>query len=485
MRSDPHGTPPTPASRARRRHALALAALMALTLAAGAAARLPFDGVSRDVSPQTVASTRGPIRMTAQLDRGSVLRNGDGSLRAELVIGAQAGHLPRAERTPTDLVVILDRSGSMQGPPLDFAKAAVGELIEQLAGDDRFALVSYASAGEIAIPLALATPDTRSRWRQRLSAISASGGTNLAQGLDLAHSLIVGARQAGRVPRVILLSDGHANEGDHSLAGLRSRAGRAISGEYVLSSVGIGAGFDETLMSAVADAGTGNFYYLPDLTHLAGVFSAEFASARETIASALEVMIAPGDGVTVESASGYPLERDGETVRLRPGDLASGQERRIWITLRVPTGVEGEIALGELSLRYRDTGGQPHELALPELPRVACVAGEDDYYASFEREVYLRGSRSEGLGQLKQKVAQRLRSGDQAEAVFEVDHFMADLKNEQLRALGYVDAQAFAPAESLRDSVAAPSAAHAPAQNRLGKQLLEEGRDQRRAGSKR
>lgn len=100
MRPDEHGTPPTPASRPRRRHALALAALMALTLAAGAAARLPFTEVARDAVPPTVGSASDAIHMTAQLDRGSVLRNGDGSLRAELVIGAKAGISPWPSGSP-------------------------------------------------------------------------------------------------------------------------------------------------------------------------------------------------------------------------------------------------------------------------------------------------------------------------------------------------------------------------------------------------
>ena len=62
-----------------------------------------------------------------------------------------------------------------------------------------------------------------------------------------------------------------------------------MSGEYVLSAVGVGQDFDETLMSALADAGTGNFYYLPDARELAGIFAGEFASARETVARGLRV----------------------------------------------------------------------------------------------------------------------------------------------------------------------------------------------------
>jgi Ca-activated chloride channel family protein len=478
---DSHGLP----ARTPRPRILLLAGLVALTLALGVAARRPSATVEVDPLPPSMTFASGPVHVSARLDRSSVLRGSDGGLRAELVIGAAQSDAPAAARVPTDLVVVLDRSGSMQGQSLHFARAAVRELIDRLAPDDRFALVTYATDGEVAIPLAEATSARRDDWRRRIDAIGASGGTHMARGLDLGHALVSGSPRAGRAPRVILISDGHANQGDHTLEGLRSRAGRAVGGEYVLSSIGVGFGFDETVMSAVADAGTGNFYYLPDLAALSEVFSNEFASARETVASALEVVIGPGAGVVVESASGYPLARDAGTVRFRPGSLAADQERRIWITLRAPTDHEGEIALGELSLAYTDADGERRNVTLPPLPAIACVRGEDDYYASFDADVYRRGSRSEALGRLKEKVAAKIRKGEQSEAVSEVDDYLADLRSEQLRALGYVDAEAMAPAESLRSTVAAPAAARPQVQNQLGKQLLDEGRDLQRAGSKR
>jgi Ca-activated chloride channel family protein len=284
---------------------------------------------------------------------------------------------------------------------------------------------------------------------------------------------------------VILLSDGHANQGDYTPQALRTRAARAVSGEYVISSVGIGQGFDETVMSTVADAGTGNFYYLPDLRELAGVFADEFAAARERVARGLEVRIQPGDGVQLVDASGLPLEHASDGVRFRPGDLFAGQQRRIWLTLRAPTHALGDVALGDVSLRFSDDRGEARDLRLVGLPQLACVAGEDDYYASFDSQVYRRGSRSEALGLLKQSVAAKLRAGEQEGALSEVDGYLAEMKDEQLRALGYVDSEALAPAESLRATVAAPAAARPSVQNQLGKQFLEEGRDLRRAGSKR
>jgi Ca-activated chloride channel family protein len=229
---------------------------------------------------------------------------------------------------PTDFVVVLDRSGSMDGQPIEFARAAVRELVGQLGPEDRFALVSYASDARVDVPLRPVGGENRDAVLSAISSLAAAYGTNMSSGLDLATELVASARGPGRAPRLILLSDGHANEGDSSFSGLAARARRAVADEFVLSAVGVGDGFDEALMSGLADAGTGNFYYLRDASALGGVFAGEFGAARDTVASALVVRLDPARGVEVLDAAGYPLDRSGR-VSFRPGSLFAGQERRV------------------------------------------------------------------------------------------------------------------------------------------------------------
>jgi Ca-activated chloride channel family protein len=478
-------TDPTPSvsTRTPGRRAAFVALLLAATLALGAAARL----ASRTAEPLRTYANSGAVSVEVGIDRGSVLEGSDGLVRVELVLRGQEGNAFAAPDVPTDLVVVLDRSGSMDGQPIHTALGAVRELIAGLADGDRFALVSYASAAHLDIPLEVADAAARARWTEQISLVRANGGTNLSSGLDRAHAVLADASRAGRAPRVIVLSDGLANQGDYSLPGLRSRAARALSGEYVLSSVGIGDGFDETVMSALADAGTGNFYYLPDLARLAGVFSDEFAAARDTVARALSVSIAPATGVRVASAAGYPMHPEGDdgAVRFHPGDLFAGQERRIWLVLHAPTGEVGSVALGELHVDHATPDGERHRTTLDAMPELACVASDDAYYASFDAERYRRANLNGSLGELKQSVAKKVAEGRQEEAVAEVEAYRAHNAAEQMRALGYVLEDEADEVADLRETVAAPSAAEPEVRNRLGKSLLESGRDAQRAGAKR
>ena len=225
----------------------------------------------------------------------------------------------------------------MGGDKIEHARAAVRELLAQLgaAGSLRAGhLLGRGAPHHSAVPLS--TTRTRAAWRATVAEIQADGGTNMSSGLDLGLDLVERGRADGRVPHVILISDGLANQGDASPEGLTRRARRAAQGEFMLSTVGVGTDFNEYLMTALADAGTGNYYYVQDPRDLAGVFAREFDAARTTVASGLAVQIEPGPGVRVVDAAGYPLEATGDGVVFRPGSLFAGQERRIWVTLAVP-----------------------------------------------------------------------------------------------------------------------------------------------------
>jgi len=390
---------------------------------------------------------------------------------------------------PTDVVVVLDRSGSMGGKPLADAISSVQELVARLGNEDRFALVTYASDARLAIPMQAATPLHRTRWSAQVAGVRAGGGTNMAAGVDLATQTVGGLRRDGRTARVILLSDGHANQGDHSLEGLRARAARVAKDEYVLSTVGVGLDFDEALMTVLADAGTGNFYYVREGSDLGDVFAGEFDSARETVASAVAVEIELAPGVELKDAAGYPIEREGRVARFRPGSLFSGQSRHVWLTFTSPTTTPGEVPLGDFRVTYREPGvrsGDAHVVRFDRTPHVACVEAEAEYVASLDPETVVRAINQDGLATLKRQVARAVSSGRFDDARQEIKDYRK--KNEVMyRSLGIVqsDAESFGAAADLDLKVEEAAQAPSPAVRKaLSKTLDAEGQDLRRIGAK-
>jgi len=415
------------------------AILLIATLAIGAAARLgAMEGAgtpdpSTPLAREFRAQASGPVQFSGALEGTAVLPNADRQVRMELTIGADAAQSGAASRMPTDLVVVLDRSGSMAGDKIEHARAAVRALIAGLGEGDRFGLVTYSDGA--AATIQLGTLATRHPWLAIVDSIGPDGGTNMSSGLDLGFAMIDGARSASRAPRIVLISDGLANQGDASREGLIARATRAARGEYALSSVGVGADFDEGLMAALADAGTGNFHFLASAAGLDRILAAEFATARETVATGLRVAIEPADGVEVIDAAGYPLAREADAVAFRPGDLFAGQDRRIWVTLRVPANSAGVVSLGRFSLEY-GAAGERHRLAFADIPRVAAVADAKDYFASLDAKSWERSVVVDQYNALRRSVATAVKDGRESDAVAEIQKYRADVaaKNEKVQS---------------------------------------------------
>lgn len=470
--------------------ALLVAFLATLTLIANAASRSTTTaGGSRvTVGPEITqfAAPGGlPVGFTGRLDRTAVLQGGDGLVKMELVLTAADLPATGARIQPTDFLVILDRSGSMEGDKLERAKEAASELIGQMADGDRFSLVTYESSAQIAIPLAASASRSRAEWLGIVRGIRTGGGTNMSSGIDLALEIANGSRSLGRATRMILISDGHANEGDSSVEGLMARASRSARQEIVLSSVGVGEGFDEFLMSSIADAGTGNFYYLQHSEALAAIFASELSATQTTVASALAVTIDPEPGVRVIDAAGYPLETaDGKTV-FRPGSLFSGQERRIWLTLALPPEEIAVHNLGSFVASFRH-GDRWHSLRFTETPQVACIEDEQEFFESVDPESWERAVVEEDYNRLQQKVASYVQAGRKDEALKEIDAYVTS--NSELNQTLQRDAvkKQLDETRKLAEEVegAFVGANQESKRNLLSKSKQASGWDGRRAGSK-
>jgi Ca-activated chloride channel family protein len=355
---------------------------------------------------------QGEVKLSARLDRSTVLSGSDGIAHVELTLEAGSDGKAAQAHQATDVLVVLDVSGSMSGQKLDYAKQALHQLIDRVGSSDRFGLVTYESSAGVVIPLAANSGGGAARWHRQVDALDASGGTNIAEGLELGLSQLQ-KREPGRSARVLLLSDGQATVGDTSTAGLRGRAQRYMRAEHVLSTLGIGDDFNEDVMTGLAETGTGNFYYLSRVALLGRFFDAELKAAGETVASALELQFDGAPDIKVLDVSGYELERTGDHALVRPGNLYAGQKRTLWVTLQLPTDRLRELALGRFMLRYKHSD-QARELSSGELPQIACVADRERWKRSIDKSLWEQNLMTEQLQDAQLKVGRAVGSGDAA-----------------------------------------------------------------------
>jgi Ca-activated chloride channel family protein len=380
-----------------------------------------------NTNTSTTATTDELIRFESSLDRGAVMAGGNGLVRMELRIASE--HEPEAgARRATDLVVVLDESGSMSGAKIEDARAAAQSLLSQLGSEDRFALVSFDSDVSLPIPLDWANAENRRGMQRAIRGIHAGGGTGMQAGLA------AGAEQhdatPGRAARTILISDGLPD----SPHGLVSQALGFAQAETPLTTVGIGEDYDEQLMVELADAGTGNFYWVHQGQDLAAVFGHELSTAQETVATGLQVGLELGEGVELVDASGYPTRMVGGQVVFDVGTLYAQQQRSFWITLRVPADQPGDQAVAMPSLSWRS----PESAAVASLvlapQSVEVVRDQHRFLASVDGEAWGRSIIEEEYNVLRQEVSRAVQEGDLATAQASIDAYTARNRalNEQV-----------------------------------------------------
>ncbi len=241
---------------------------------------------------------------------------------------------PRPEHTA---VIVLDRSGSMAGRRLQAAQRALIELVARLDDRDRFGLVVFDHEAAVAIPAGRVGDLGRNRLRREIAAVQPGGSTDLSSGY------LRGLQEARRVAgdtgaTVVVLSDGHANSGVTDPARLRGVASTAGAQSITTSSIGIGTGYDESLLAALAEGGSGNLSFAEHADGAAAAVAAELDGLLGKSVQAASLLIAPTCDVASVTLlnNGLPAQRVEGGVLVELGDFYSGEQRKLVVTMRVP-----------------------------------------------------------------------------------------------------------------------------------------------------
>lgn len=398
-----------------------IAGLIALTCVAWAYSKQDHATTTNGIEP--IIAHSGPVTLTGQLTQDKIFTGGDGTTSLSLTLAAgEVRSTSPQEARHVDMVIVLDRSGSMEGTKLNDAKRAVRDLLGRLSAKDRFALITYSSGVQLQSRLIPVTESNRAQLLRNLNGVYSGGGTNLGSGLQLGIHTLLEAGPTGNPGRVILISDGLANEGITDLSALGNMASIAREKEFGISTVGVGEDFNEALMTAIADRGTGSYYYLSDPAAFAAVFEKEFLYARTTVASGLEIRIPLTDGMRLINAAGYPVQiQDGHAV-FYPGDLQAGASRKLFLTFKVPAHAEREYEISGINARYRYKG-EPGAVTLSTPFRIACVKDQKAAFSSIRRETWEKKVIQNDYNQLKEEVAADIRKGKPQSALGRIQEY--------------------------------------------------------------
>jgi Ca-activated chloride channel family protein len=289
------------------------------------------------------------------LDADRSLVRSDARTTRHLLVSFRAPEVPRREgRLPVNLAFVIDRSGSMYGEKIAYARRAVVTGIRSLHEGDRFSVVAYDDQVELVVPVTDATAGAREAAVEAVDRVDARSNTDLhggwSSGCEQVSRLL--SRQA--LGRCLLLTDGLANQGitDHDeivrqCANWRDRS-------VTTTTLGVGADFDETLLRRMADAGGGNFQFIAAAAQITDFMASEVGEALATTVREAVLVVDAGEGASVESLNDYACRREGDAIRVAIGSLFSGQELASVLRITFPESAPGTTRTVSVRLEDRD-----------------------------------------------------------------------------------------------------------------------------------
>lgn len=375
-----------------------------------------------DPGPE-ITGKNGVVTLSGHLVQNKIFSGGDGTAALSLTLHADNVYdSDKGDARHVDMVIVLDRSGSMQGNKIQDARQAVLNLLSRLSEDDRFALVSYSNNVRTDSGLIRVTASNRERLTSTVRKITAGGGTNLGAGLQEGIRILSQAEKNGSAGKVILISDGLANEGITDISSLGNMASVAVEKAFGISTVGVGADFNEQLMTALADRGAGRYYYLENPLAFANVFQKEFHNTRTATATSVEVRVPLAGRMSLVNAAGYPIEiRDNQAI-FHPGNILSGQTRKLFLTFQMPTDMERTFELKGINVRYLHKG-EPYTVSLSKPFTIACVKNKKEVFASMDKQEWEQKVLQEDYNKLREKVATDIKKGRKKDALEKIQQY--------------------------------------------------------------
>ncbi len=320
----------------------------------------------------------------------------------------------KIERPTLNIGLVIDRSGSMQGQKMEYARQAACYAVEQLLASDRISVTIYDDKIDTLVPSTYAT--NKAQIIRQIERIYARNSTALHAGWVQGGIQVSAHLNSEHLNRVILLSDGLANRGETNpdviASDVHGLAKRGVS----TSTMGVGDDYNEDLLEAMARSGDGNYYYIRSPQQLPNIFAQELQGLMATMGTTVTLGIEPQAGVEiVELFNDLDVNPNG---RFRLPNLIMGNPLDIAVRLKVPA-MERETELCYFRLAWNSPEQQDRQ-KIRETLRLPVVSSAQLEEFPFNSEV-------------RQQVALMMTARAKKEAVRMVDRGDYDTASQMLQ----------------------------------------------------
>ncbi len=212
-----------------------------------------------------------------------------------LLIEIRASDIQQDRHLPLNLCLVIDRSTSMQGARLDHVKQAAYQIIDDLQEGDSLSVVAFDDRAEVILPSRIGFNPVQAR--AKITAIRASGGTEILQGIQLGLTEIEKHHSQRVNSQLILLTDGQTyGDEEECLAEARSAGARRIG----ITAMGIGEEWNDTLLEQIASQSSGVSIYIASPRQVRAILQQRVRGLESVFAQGLTLTFQLAEGTRIE-----------------------------------------------------------------------------------------------------------------------------------------------------------------------------------------
>jgi Ca-activated chloride channel family protein len=299
------------------------------------------------------------LRLKLEPDRDYLLKGSPQEVVVKIDLSA-IDQQRRLKRTPLNLAVVLDRSGSMAGSKIEKARQAAMGLVDQLAPGDIFSFVTYDHRAEVIY--SAQEVENKEALKSRIARVQPGGNTALYAGVELGAQEVSKHLSDHRINRIILLSDGLANVGPSMPRELRHLGGTLAGRGIAVTTIGVGDDYNEDLMAGLAESSDANYYYVKDTEKLPGIFARELGELRTVAARRVRIEIICPGGIRPLALIGRPERFEGQRAMVELNQFILAQDRYLFLRCLVK---EANPEIAHVRVTYTDelNGGNERSLS--------------------------------------------------------------------------------------------------------------------------
>ncbi|HOM72744.1 MAG TPA: VWA domain-containing protein, partial [Armatimonadota bacterium] len=312
--------------------------------------------------------------------------------REHLLVSLMASNVMGGARMPLNLCLIIDRSGSMEGEPLEYVKRACGYVVDLLEPNDVLSIVAFEERVEVIMPARKVI--NKALIKEHINRLDVGNTTNLFDGIAAGASQIASVYSGNYVNRALLFTDGDPTAGIKDFSSIVGLVGEQKSRGITITALGFGNEYNEELLAGIARKAGGNYYYItrPDL--IPEVFRKELETLMTVVARNLKLRINLSRWVQVRQIYGHLPTFGNRTAETTLPDVERGSAESALVELEFGPRPAGTYRVARVEVTYDDsvTGRAERlteDVVLEFTPDEALVAANVNQQVQREIEVAL------------------------------------------------------------------------------------------------